>query len=1686
MHKRNRKGWSWRQWLFYTGLIVCIVMASQGERAHAASFVNASLDSSSWTITTTLDDGNQDLRAIQSALFDNNTSTAWTSNKHQSPWGLVLQIDMQTPTEVDTIYIDSGASPDYGRQYTIQSDADWSAVLAQVNGQSGITKITIPKTRARLLNIFQTGSADAPWTVADVKLANGEAAFPGDPGLEASCIPDACTLSWTEVSGATGYQVFRSTTYDGVYNKINASALTTNHYTDAGLEAGKAYFYKITATDSSSESSLSSYVAGLTVENPFGPKVQLFDPSMSAADIQNVADSIFATQERSEFGSARHAMLFKPGTYSNVNVKVGFYTQVSGLGQNPDDVNINGTVNVDAKWNNGNALVNFWRSSENMSITPPSGSTARWAVAQAAPMRRMHINGSLDLFDFDSSWNAGYASGGYLADSIVAGVVAPASQQQWFSRNNQYNGWTNGLWNMVFVGDARPPEGVFPDAAYTVVEKTPLVREKPYLYIDGAGHYQVFVPDLGTNTQGASWQAGSTPGHSVPLTEFYIADPSTATAASINAALSEGKNLLFTPGNYHLNDTIRVTKPNTIVMGLGFATLIPDNGRKAMTVEDVDGVIIASLLFDAGSMDIPALLEIGNAGSTNDHSTNPISLHDLFFRVGGAHPGSVAADLVIHSKGVIGDHFWIWRADHGTGAGGWQTNDSTNGLIVNGDDVTLYGLFNEHHNEYQTLWNGNGGRLYFYQSEIPYEVPDQATWMSKGGTVNGYASYKVADSVTRHEAWGLGVYSYFRDASVKLNSAIEVPDADGVKIHHATSIFLAGNGEITHVVNGKGATANQANYRQTVTEYPAVGGVTGVTVSQTSWSAKERESIVLAATIMPEQAADQTVSWSSSNPFIAAVDGAGRVTALHAGTAIITVTTRDGNWTAQTSVQVTAKEPFPIVSGKKGISAIKYLSTEPSKLSDLNLAWAYNWSVDYAGSVAGLEYVPMLWGPGAVSDDAISKLKTGKNSGRFSSLLGYNEPELVVQSNTSVADTIKLWPRLMETGLRLGSPAVAYTYDDSYAAGKSWLSEFMTQMNAKHYPVDFIAVHFYPDFTDPDAVTKLKNTLTSIHNQYGKPIWITEIGAIPFGTTHQTPTQALATTFMKRLLPVLDGLDFVERYAWFGDNCSHDQGCAYTTLYDASDSLTPMGILYQDPSAGPELEPADPKLPRTGWHATASSTAFGSLPEFTLDGDWGRQWSTTAGQVGGEWFQLDMGQVYLTSGVEMDAGANATFDYARGFTVELSVDGQAWTYAASGNGLSQQIKATWERQSARYVRITQTGYDGFWRWTINELDIQGVAIQSGLLPSASLVGPTSVYRGQEFEVTIGVHNLPTRFTTLQTVLAYDPATIQFNTLTNTDGSLSLAQNSIIPSPAHFLVLGTAVKADAGQILIIMASNSANETMDPSSDVMRIRLQAKVGAAAGITVLSVTYMTVANEGISSHVPGSSTQLTIVHTDKTELITQIQTVQGIHDTAVEGTLPGQHVAGSKANLQSVIDSAKAVRDNPASTTEQVTDAVNALLAATDVFRNAVNPETPVQTEKTALHTAITAAQSKLSKAVTGTKLGQYPASAISALQQVIQASLQSESNAYISQGQVDQATAQLNVALQVFAGQIITLVSGQTQITLNDLSLLSKYYGIRSSDAGWSTVQSADLFDDGEIDIRVLAAVARMILNDWLSQ
>ena len=157
------------------------------------------------------------------------------------------------------------------------------------------------------------------------------------------------------------------------------------------------------------------------------------------------------------------------------------------------------------------------------------------------------------------------------------------------------------------------PTPNYPTNSYTVLPTTPVSREKPFLSVDGSGNYNVFVPSAQTNSVGTTWSNNTGPGYSIPISQFLIVQPTT-TLAAINSALAYGQNLIFTPGIYQYSGSINITNPNTIVLGLGYATLIPQTGTAAISVADVDGVQIAGLIIDAGPISSPVLLQIGVPG----------------------------------------------------------------------------------------------------------------------------------------------------------------------------------------------------------------------------------------------------------------------------------------------------------------------------------------------------------------------------------------------------------------------------------------------------------------------------------------------------------------------------------------------------------------------------------------------------------------------------------------------------------------------------------------------------------------------------------------------------------------------------------------------------------------------------------------------------------------------------------------------------------------------------------------------------------------------------------------------------------------------------------------------------------------------------------------------------------------
>ena len=735
-----------------------------------------------------------------------------------------VSLRLAAPAAVtDGLHIDNASGTNLSGSIAVPATGGyqtWTTVTASVTLPAGQQTLTVDQDNGgwnlHYLTFAASGGGGTPAPAAPTGLTV--------TGTTSSSV----SLSWTAPSGTvTGYYVFQGGS--------EVATATGTTYTVTGLAASTAYTFTVEAYNSGGASPQSGQVSATTAPSGSGPptggslgsNVIVFTPSESQSSIQSELNSIASAQVGNQFGTARYALLFEPGTYGStadpLTFQVGFYTEVAGLGQNPSQTVINGTADVynQCSGTTCNATDNFWRSISNLTINVTGQTGCEngddfWAVSQAAPMRRVQVNGNLSLMDYCNG-SPDYASGGFIGDSIfTGGTVTNGSQQQFIVQNSNLDGWSNSVWNQVFCGDPGAPAQSFAGnsgdsggpSSYTTLATCPVTEQEPYLYTNSAGAYNVFVPSLQTNSSGTTWTASSnTPGTSLSLNTFYVVN-SASTVAQINAALAVGDNLLFTPGVYSYSSTINVTKADTKIIGLGFATLIPTSGNVTMSVADVSGVNISGIIFDAGPTSSSSLLTIGAQGSAVSHASDPVTVDDVFFRVGGAETGTAATSFIDNSNNSIIDDVWAWRADHGSGAGSWTGDQGNTGLIVNGNNVTAYGLAVEHYQQDEVIWNGQAGEVIFFQNENPYEVPNQAAWMSSS-TQDGYPAFYVPNSVTSFQGYGMGSYSYF-DQGVAIENAMafQAPDVSGVQFHDLLTVFLNGSGGIESVINGTGAAVS--------------------------------------------------------------------------------------------------------------------------------------------------------------------------------------------------------------------------------------------------------------------------------------------------------------------------------------------------------------------------------------------------------------------------------------------------------------------------------------------------------------------------------------------------------------------------------------------------------------------------------------------------------------------------------------------------------------------------------------------------------------------------------------------------------------------------------------------------------------------------------------------------------------
>jgi len=466
-------------------------------------------------------------------------------------------------------------------------------------------------------------------------------------------------------------------------------------------------------------------------------------------------------------------------------VPVGYYTTVHGLGDMPGDVTFTGRDGVHEA-QSGDNLIKFWRGAENLANRPASGRMV-WSVSQAAPLRRMIVGGDLTLGTLADT----QGSGGYVSNLQISGKLNFTKQQQWIVRNGELG---NGVSyfeappravNFIFVGTTGAPPATTtctdaltnpasPSPQKLVEPSTPVSIEKPYLTITKDGRYNLVTPRAQYGSHGVQWgvELADVDG----FESVFVATNATA-VSQINAKLAAGKHVVLTPGVYSLPSPIRIgwTAPaaptHQVLLGLGVATLIPTHGGAAIEVGDAPGVRVAGLLLQAGTTTSPALITIGTSPSAGLPS-NPTSINDVFARVGGPGHDAVSAVTMMEVNGshVVLDNVWLWRADILQNAGG-RTRDVRHGLVVNGHNVTAYGLASEHMQSDNTVWNGEGGHVYFYQAELDglAHTPNDAT---PDYGPNGVSGYRV--NAKSHHAMGVGVYCWFSNPGILVQSAVKV------------------------------------------------------------------------------------------------------------------------------------------------------------------------------------------------------------------------------------------------------------------------------------------------------------------------------------------------------------------------------------------------------------------------------------------------------------------------------------------------------------------------------------------------------------------------------------------------------------------------------------------------------------------------------------------------------------------------------------------------------------------------------------------------------------------------------------------------------------------------------------------------------------------------------------------------
>ena len=520
-----------------------------------------------------------------------------------------------------------------------------------------------------------------------------------------------------------------------------------------GVDSTTVHRFKVRALSSygTEMTRATAEILGRTADPDFGPNVLLFDPAQPG--MQERIDAVFKQQERAQFGRGRHALLFKPGSY-DLDVPVGFYTHVAGLGTLPSDVTIRGQVWTDAAWMNRNATCNFWRTVENLTVVPTNGVNV-WAVSQAAPLRRTHIRGDLHF------WSGGWSSGGFMADCRIDGTVQgrqPATMvlaQQRMERlaRRQLEHGVPGLRN--------PPPGDWPEPAVTRIDQysarprealsrdrtRPLVRESAAA---AAG------ADLRRELGWTDAQATA-----VPIESFHLAKAGTDTAATHQRRLARGRNICSSPpGSMRSTTPSWFPRPNTVVFGLGFPSLVPDdrqNGAARRNRRRRRRERAGGRCQQHGDGDAGAIRSAGSAawaGRKIRLACTTSSAAWVATAPARRKPWSQSTPIT-SSATTSGSGAQITAL---TSVG--RRTPATPACASRATTSPFTGCSSNTPRSIRHSGTVIAAGFTSTRARCPTIRPSQEAWRSADG--DGFASYKVGDQVKTHDAWGLASIMCFR------------------------------------------------------------------------------------------------------------------------------------------------------------------------------------------------------------------------------------------------------------------------------------------------------------------------------------------------------------------------------------------------------------------------------------------------------------------------------------------------------------------------------------------------------------------------------------------------------------------------------------------------------------------------------------------------------------------------------------------------------------------------------------------------------------------------------------------------------------------------------------------------------------------------------------------------------------